>query len=122
VLEKMKARLLRKTQKTRRRFLIDNIFIMTPKEQQRWCRIRGKGLIRFILLYGILGWSLVIIGSFVIAHSIFNSRIPDSDDFSRTHPMIYWGTLTVFSLCFGVISALWRWSNNEERFTRSNLS
>ncbi len=83
---------------------------MNQKDIDKWEVMREKGVARFLVLHGVLGWGLpmFIIMTFVVNHTSL-------DDLSRIFAsVIIWG---IGGLCFGY----WMWRIGERRYQKAMI-
>ena len=83
---------------------------MKQKEKEKWERTRSKGIGRFVLLYGIVGFG----GLMITAHSVSEYLI-----FSKRFDGLLFTYRVGLGLLCGLIWGLVMWSVGERRYRKS---
>jgi hypothetical protein len=80
---------------------------MNQEEKAAWERIRAKGLLRFVLTRGVLGWSITYTVLVTLANYLISRRAPGAGEMlSRS----------VVALFTGIVVGMAWWVSAERRY------
>lgn len=94
---------------------------MTLQQSQKWSVIRSKGHTHYIVVYGLIGRTILLLGTYALVHIL--SRIVFTYPNGGLYDSIgFWILVITMFLVGGLAAAQVRWAINEKRFTHEGAN